>query len=77
MSSASSVPTNPNMFFKCFCICWLQAYNGSDVGMFEFGTTVTVSCMFAMLSHMAIEAKSWVSADEFMRNIMQSKSEWI
>ncbi|ODN06541.1 putative phospholipid-transporting ATPase VD [Orchesella cincta] len=35
------------------------AYNGSDVGMFEFGTTITVSCMFAMLSHMAIEAKSW------------------
>jgi len=35
------------------------AYNGSDVGMFEFGTTVVVACMFTMLVHMAIEAKSW------------------
>jgi phospholipid-translocating ATPase len=36
------------------------AYSGSDVGMFEFGTTIVVACMMTMLVHMAIEAKSWV-----------------
>ncbi|CAG7722204.1 unnamed protein product [Allacma fusca] len=35
------------------------AYNGSDVGMFEFGTTIVVACMLTALVHMAIEAKSW------------------
>lgn len=53
--------------FLCFPVLYIkfikytfQAYSGSDVGMFEFGTTIVVSCMFTMLVHMAIEAKSWV-----------------
>lgn len=32
----------------------------SDVDVWVFGTTITSSCLFAMLLHCAIEVKSWV-----------------
>lgn len=36
------------------------AYAGSSVGVWEFGTTITTSCLITMLVHGAIEIKSWV-----------------
>lgn len=36
------------------------AYSGSSVGIWEFGTTITTSCLITMLVHGAIEIKSWV-----------------
>ncbi|XP_066998273.2 phospholipid-transporting ATPase VD [Anabrus simplex] len=35
------------------------AYHDTDVGIWEFGMTVTTSCMFVMLFHVAIETRSW------------------
>lgn len=37
------------------------AYWDTDVGIWEFGTTITTSCLVTMLLHCAIEIKSWVS----------------
>lgn len=37
------------------------AYWGSDVGIFEFGTTIATASLIAMLLHCAIQIKSWVS----------------
>lgn len=36
------------------------AYSDSDIDMWEFGTTITTSCLITMLLHGAIEIKSWV-----------------
>lgn len=35
------------------------AFNDSDVGLWQFGTTVTTCCMFIMLLQAAIEIRSW------------------
>lgn len=35
------------------------AYNDSDVGLWQFGTTVTTTCIFIMLLQAAIEMRSW------------------
>lgn len=35
------------------------AYHDTDVGIWEFGTTITTSCLFVMLFHVAIETRSW------------------
>lgn len=43
------------IFFVALC-----AYAESDVGIWEFGTTITASCLFANLVHCAIEIRSWV-----------------
>lgn len=40
----------------------LCAYAGSDVGIWEFGATITASCLYTNLLHGAIEIRSWVSA---------------
>lgn len=45
----------------------VAAYWDSDIGMFEFGTTITSSCLVTMLLHCAIEIQSWVS---YFRNIL-------
>jgi len=45
--------------------------------MLEFGTTITVSCMFTMLSHMAIEAKSWVKLRTFNLQVLTLWNEHI
>lgn len=37
------------------------AYAGSNVDVWEFGTTITTSCLYTMLVHGAIEIRSWVS----------------
>lgn len=37
------------------------AYWDTDVGIWEFGTTITTSCLITMLIHGAIEIRSWVS----------------
>ncbi|XP_052850847.1 phospholipid-transporting ATPase VD isoform X2 [Drosophila gunungcola] len=42
------------IFFVALC-----AYAESDVGIWEFGTTITASCLFANLVHCAIEIRSW------------------
>jgi phospholipid-translocating ATPase len=44
------------MFFVAVC-----AYAGSDVGVWEFGTTIISSCLITMLLHCAMEIRSWVS----------------
>lgn len=36
------------------------AYADSTVDIWEFGTTITTSCLYTMLVHGAIEIKSWV-----------------
>ena len=38
-------------------------YADSDVGIWQFGTTVTTQCLLVMSLHLAIETKSWVRAD--------------
>lgn len=38
------------------------AYADSSVGIWEFGTTITTSCLYTMLVHGAIEIKSWVNS---------------
>ncbi|ALC38973.1 CG33298 [Drosophila busckii] len=42
------------IFFVALC-----AYSESDVGIWEFGTTITACCLFANLVHCAIEIRSW------------------
>ncbi|XP_026843048.1 probable phospholipid-transporting ATPase VA isoform X1 [Drosophila persimilis] len=42
------------IFFVALC-----AYGESDVGIWEFGTTITASCLFANLVHCCIEIRSW------------------
>ncbi|KAH8412397.1 hypothetical protein KR009_001802 [Drosophila setifemur] len=42
------------IFFVALC-----AYAESDVGIWEFGTTITASCLFANLVHCGIEIRSW------------------
>ncbi|KAL5280993.1 ATP10B family protein [Megaselia abdita] len=39
----------------------LFAYSDSHVGIWEFGTTITASCLITNLLHGAIEIKSWTS----------------
>ncbi|XP_024084147.1 probable phospholipid-transporting ATPase VD isoform X2 [Cimex lectularius] len=34
-------------------------YTGSEIGLWEFGSTITSSCMFAMLGQVSLETKSW------------------
>lgn len=36
------------------------AYAGSSVDIWEFGTTITTSCLYLMLVHGAIQIRSWV-----------------
>lgn len=36
------------------------AYAGSDVDIWEFGTTITTSCLYTMLFQCAIGIRSWV-----------------
>lgn len=37
-----------------------QVYSGTEIGIWEFGSTITSCCMFAMLAEVALETKSWV-----------------
>lgn len=48
--------------YQSVCIFFIcqQAYNNTDVDVFEFGTTATTACMFVMLIHASIEMRSWV-----------------
>lgn len=39
----------------------LAAYDDTDIGMWNFGTTVATSCMFVMGLHASIENHCWVS----------------
>lgn len=39
------------------------AYADTEVDMWEFGTTITTSCLITMLLHGAIEIRSWVKRD--------------
>lgn len=38
-----------------------QAYYDSDVGIWEFGTTICAACVVGQSLHLAIETRSWVS----------------
>ncbi|XP_065358631.1 phospholipid-transporting ATPase VD isoform X1 [Calliphora vicina] len=42
------------VFFIALC-----AYAGSEVGIWEFGATITASCLFTNLLHGVIEIRSW------------------
>lgn len=44
------------------------AYSDSDIDMWEFGTTITTSCLITMLLHGAIEIKSWVNEQKSITN---------
>ena len=44
------------------------SYYNSDVGLYEFGTTLMTSCLCVMLLHQAVETKSWVITFE-IKNI--------
>lgn len=35
-------------------------YWDTTIGIWEFGTTITTACLYAMLAHGAIEIRSWV-----------------
>lgn len=37
------------------------AYAGSNVDIWEFGTTITTSCLYTMLVQCAIGIRSWVT----------------
>lgn len=37
------------------------AYWDSDVGIWEFGTTIATACLITMLADCAIDIQSWVS----------------
>ena len=36
-------------------------YAESDAGIWEFGTVICTACLATMLTHLAVETKSWVS----------------
>ena len=40
----------------------VATYEASDAGIWEFGTVICTACLAVMLSHLAMETKSWVSA---------------
>uniref|UniRef100_A0A671NEK1 Phospholipid-transporting ATPase n=1 Tax=Sinocyclocheilus anshuiensis TaxID=1608454 RepID=A0A671NEK1_9TELE len=44
----------------CFFIPY-WTYNGSDIGIFAFGTPMNTVSLFTIILHLAIEIKSWVS----------------
>ncbi|XP_049958802.1 phospholipid-transporting ATPase VD isoform X1 [Schistocerca serialis cubense] len=54
VTMADSLYQSIVIFFICEA-----AYHNTEVGIWEFGTTVTTSCMFVMLCHVAIETRSW------------------
>uniref|UniRef100_T1HHU9 Phospholipid-transporting ATPase n=1 Tax=Rhodnius prolixus TaxID=13249 RepID=T1HHU9_RHOPR len=37
----------------------IGVYSGTEIGIWEFGSTITSCCMFAMLAEVALETKSW------------------
>jgi len=47
--------------YQSFAIFFIAfgAYQGSDVGLWEFGTAVLTSSLCVMLIHLALETKSW------------------
>lgn len=49
---------------------YFQAYYNSDIGLWEFGTTITTACMFIMLTQVAIETKSWVSTSYVSQTVL-------
>lgn len=36
------------------------AYNGLDIGIWQFGATIVSSCLVTMLCHFALEVRTWV-----------------
>lgn len=50
-------------FYQSLVIYFVAAgaYGDSEIGIWEYGTTITSSCLITMLLHCAIEVKSWVS----------------
>lgn len=47
-----------NVYLECFL---LQAYQGSDIDIFSFGTPLNTISLFTILLHLSIEIKAWVS----------------
>lgn len=39
----------------------MAAYQNEEVGIWEFGTSLTSTCLFVNLIHAGVETKSWVS----------------
>ena len=54
VNMADSLYQSVVIFFVSF-----GAYNGSDVGIWEFGTVICTVCLFVNIFHLAIETKSW------------------
>lgn len=42
----------------------VYAFRSSDVGIWELGATIVSSCLITMLSHFALETRTWVSQRE-------------
>lgn len=38
-----------------------KAYDGMDIGIWEFGATIVSSSLVTMLCHFALEVRTWVS----------------
>lgn len=56
LTMADSLYQSLVMFFVT-----VAAYQNVEVGIWEFGTSLTSTCLFVNLIHAAIETKSWVS----------------
>ncbi|KAL1116082.1 hypothetical protein AAG570_005577 [Ranatra chinensis] len=54
LTTADSLYQSLAIFFIAVAV-----YSGTEIGIWEFGTTITSSCMFAMLLQVALETRSW------------------
>lgn len=49
------------LMIKIFILFYPQAYHDSEIDIWEFGTTITTSCIIVMLIQASLEFKSWVN----------------
>lgn len=48
----------------------VKAYDGLDIGIWQFGATIVSACLVTMLCHFALEVRTWVS-DERQLNLFE------
>ena len=44
------------------------AFNGSEIGLWEFGTLLCSQCILVMLIQLGVETKSWVRTRRILIN---------
>lgn len=47
----------------------VKAYDGLDIGIWQFGATIVSSCLITMLCHFALEVRTWVSWKNFLHDV--------